>query len=506
MKTEAGKKRYICIHGHFYQPPREDPWSGKIEEQPTAHPFHDWNQRISVECYAPNAAARILGPDGQVRRFLNNYSHMSFNFGPTLLRWMEAEAPDTYAAVIQADQESQAIFSGHGSAIAQAYHHSILPLANTRDKYTEVFWGIADFAHRFGRQPEGMWLAETAVNTDTLEVLAELGIRFTILSPFQAGRIRNPVTAEWEDVSGGLVDTRLPYKAILPSGREIAIFFYDGVLAKNVAFEGLLHDGSTFFRRFFDPFSDEPGIELSHIATDGESYGHHHRFGEMALAFALDAVRNDRNVNLTVYGEFLALHPPTIQVEIVEDSAWSCAHGIGRWQTDCGCETGGQAGWTQAWREPLRESLNWLRDAIASLFDLTARRYVKDPWQARNDYINLLLDDSPTVQAEFFNKWAAGPLVRAEKERVLKLMEMQRQALMMFTSCGWFFNDLAGIETLQILRYAARAIELAEELFGEPLEAGFLNRIAAASSNDPLEGNGRDIYLRHIKSVRSAAE
>lgn len=489
------QERFLCIHGHFYQPPRENPWTGRIEEQKGAHPYHDWNEKINTESYTPNTAARIL--IGENVTTVNNYQKISFNFGPTLLRWLELEAPDTYRAILEADRESRRHFSGHGSALAQAYHHSILPLCNARDKRTEVFWGRRDFEMRFGRTPEGMWLSEAAVDLDTLEVLSEQGIRFAILSPFQAAWVRSHRKGRWVDVSAGEIDTRTPYRVFLPSGREMNLFFYDSTISKAVAFEHLLRNGDLFAQRLLgglDVKRDQ--AQLVHIATDGETYGHHHQFGEMALAYALDFIEKNHLARLTVYGEFLDRYPPKDLVEIRNKSSWSCPHGIGRWYTDCGCQTGGEAGWNQRWREPLREALNWLRDQAAEPFERELGLLLKEPWAARNDYIEVILD--PSQEDRFFADHARRSLSAAEKERSIQLLELQRNALTMFTSCGWFFNDVSGIETVQILKYAKRVIELGEGLFQADWERRFLQYLSRAKSNIPEEGNASDIYSKHV--------
>ena len=295
--------RYICIHGHFYQPPRENPWLEAIELQDSAYPYHDWNERITAECYAPNAVSRILDAENRITRLVNNYAKISFNFGPTLLGWLAATAPEVYQAVLAADRQSRETFSGHGSAIAQPYNHVILPLANHRDRYTQIYWGIRDFEHHFGRAPEGMWLPETAVDLESLEILAELGMRFTILAPHQASRVRSIGSRTWDSVAGGQIDPTRAYEQRLPSGRTLAIFFYDGPVSRAVAFEGLLSRGESFADRLNSAFSEERDWpQLVHIATDGESYGHHHRFGEMALSYALNCIEANQLARLTNYG------------------------------------------------------------------------------------------------------------------------------------------------------------------------------------------------------------
>jgi alpha-amylase/alpha-mannosidase (GH57 family) len=433
-------ERYLCIHGHFYQPPRENPWLEAIELQDSAFPYHDWNERITAECYAPNATARKLDGDGRILDIVNNYSGISFNFGPTLLAWMQERAPDVLAAIIEADKQSRERFSGHGSALAQAYNHMILPLANPRDKATQVRWGIRDFEHRFGRKPEGMWLAETVADTPSLEVLAEHAIKFTILSPFQASRVRPLKGGQWTDVNGGRVDPSRPYLVRLPSKRSVAVFFYDAPVSKAVAFEQLLNSGEGFASRLMDGFDDgRQWDQLVHIATDGESYGHHHRYGEMALAHALHHIETSHLAKLTNYGEFLEQHPPVMEAQIHEKSAWSCSHGVGRWFADCGCNSGGRPGWHQRWRAPLREALDWLRDTLAPRFELKAAELLQDPWAARDDYISVILDRSDESVAAYFQRHAKKPLDEEQQVTVLRLMELQRHAMLMYTSCGWFF-------------------------------------------------------------------
>lgn len=493
-------EKFVCIHGHFYQPPRENPWLESVELQDSAAPWHDWNERITVECYAPNATARILNGEGKIENIISTYSKISFNFGPTLLAWMREKMPHTHEAIIAADRLSREHFSGHGSAVAQVYNHMILPLANARDKFTQIFWGIRDFEFRFGRKPEGMWLAETAADTETLDALAQQGIRFTILSPFQANRFRRIGERNWRNASGGRIDPTRAYRAKLPSKREIAVFFYDAPVSQAVAFEKLLESGEKLAGRLLGAFSDERNWDqLVHIATDGESYGHHHRHGEMALAYAVQYIEQNNLAKLTNYGEFLEKHPPQHDVHIHEMTAWSCTHGVGRWMADCGCNSGGHPGWNQSWRAPLREALDWLRDQLASHFEAKAREFLHDPWRARNHYIDVILNRSPEVRDKFFAAEAKRDLNEAERVTVLKLLELQRHAMLMYTSCGWFFDELSGIETVQVIQYAARAIQLGSEIFGEDFEPEFLNRLERAKSNIPEHGDGREIYRKFVK-------
>jgi alpha-amylase/alpha-mannosidase (GH57 family) len=559
----APPQRYLCVHGHFYQPPRENPWLETVELQESAAPYHDWNERITSECYAPNGASRIVNQRRQIIRIVNNYARMSFNFGPTLLSWLEDFAPRTYRMIQDADQSSAALYSDHGSALAQVYNHIIMPLASERDARTQIRWGIADFEHRFGRKPEGMWLAETAVSRSVLDLLAQERIKFTVLAPHQAARIRQlsttdagsksvepttkPVilsearsaqpkdpdasettptaeplsttTAPWTETPDSTVDTTRPYLVHLDNGRSITVFFYDGPASRAIAFEGLLNDGETFARRLTSSFNpDKPSSEpqLAHVATDGESYGHHHKHGEMALSYALNWVQDSNLARLTNYGEFLEKFPPTWEAEVAENTSWSCAHGVERWRSDCGCN-GGHPGWNQRWRTPLREALDLLRDRTAPLAEAVAAPLLKDLWAARDAYIHVILDRSSDNLDRFFAAHATRTLTSAERITVFELLELQRHTQLMYTSCGWFFDDISGIETVQIIAYAGRVIQLATKLFTDPdlfttpdlsirsafeLEADFLAILATAESNDPDAGNGAEVYGRFVNAGR----
>jgi alpha-amylase/alpha-mannosidase (GH57 family) len=506
--------RYLCIHGHFYQPPRENPWLEAVETQDSAAPYHDWNERITVECYARNGASRIQNDRNEIAHILNNYARISFNFGPTLLSWMQEKAPRAYRSILEADKQSQARFSGHGSAIAQVYNHIIMPLANQRDKRTQIAWGIADFEHRFHRKPEGMWLAETAVDTPTLELLAASGIRFTILAPAQCAAVRPLAQApvaeaaaeieeeSWQDRPDASVDPRHPYLVRLPSGHSITIFFYDGPLSRAIAFERLLDSGEGFAQRLAGGFRYDNTPQLVHVATDGESYGHHHRFGEMALSYALEYTEDHHLAKLTNYGEFLEKFPPRWEARIYENTSWSCAHGIERWRSNCGCN-GGKPGWNQLWRTPLRQALDELRDDLAPLTREAAASIFHDYDQARDAYISVLLDHSKADA--FLAAQTTDAVHRSPRRIALTLMELERHAQFMYTSCGWFFDDISGIETVQIIAYAARAIELATALFGDratALEQQFITTLAQARSNVPEEGDGATIYRKRARSLQ----
>lgn len=505
------KNKFICIHGHFYQPPRENAWLEVIEVQDSSHPYHDWNERISAECYAPNASSRILDEDGVIKNIVNNYSQISFNFGPTLLSWMEANDPETYQAILEADKDSMSNFNGHGSAIAQVYNHIILPLANSRDKETQVVWGIRDFEKRFRRKPEGMWLAETAVDVESLEILARHNITFTILAPRQAKSIRRIGEEEWTDVNEGNLDTRNAYRVNLPSGKSIVVFFYNGSVSQGIAFNGLLNDGRRLAGSLLDSFGVEDDPQLVNVATDGETYGHHHRHGDMALAFCLNYIGKLGDAQITNYAEFVSMFPPRFEAEVIENSSWSCVHGVERWRSNCGCNSGANPGWHQQWRGPLREALDWLRDTAAELFDREGRKFLTDPWQARNEYIDVILDRSektvdqffkdqinfhaPGVHTGFGGEWKS---VDHDASKIFRLMEMQRHAMLMYTSCGWFFDEVSGIETVQVLQYACRVIQLANQNGNLDLESEFLHRLEKAPSNVPSLENAAHVYRKYV--------
>lgn len=494
----SNTNRYICIHGHFYQPPRENAWLEVIEKQDSAAPFHDWNERINFECYAPNAAARILDEERFITGIVNNYIRISFNLGPTLLSWLEQRDPATYQLILDADAKAQERYEGHGSAIAQAYNHLIMPLANDRDRETQTIWGIKDFEHRFKRKARGMWLSETAVNTATLEDLAKHGVEFTILAPRQAKAYRKIGDPDW--IEGG-VDPRRPYLCKLPSGRTISVFVYDGNVSQAVAFEGLLNNGKNFAKRLKGALDGRTEPQLVHIATDGESYGHHHRYGEMALAACLNDIEADESVTLINYSQYLDKFPPKFELQIHENTSWSCVHGVERWRSNCGCHTGGEAGWHQKWRAPLRETLDWLRDKLIPIYEREGSKYLRDVWEARNNYIQVLLHNrSEESIAQFFKTHALYPLGEKEQTHVLRLIEMQRHSMLMYTSCAWFFNEISGIETNQTLQYANRAIHYAKQVGNVDLHEEFIERLAKAPSN--IHASGAESYIKNVVPAR----
>jgi len=478
-------EKYVCIHGHFYQPPRENPWLDEIEEQPTAAPWHDWNQRIAEECYAPNTAVPVEddGHEGEPTTF-NNFSRISFDAGPTLLWWLERSRPDILEAISEADRLGIERFSGHGPALAQGYNHLIHPLAGSRDKTTQILWGISDFRYRFGRDPEGLWLPETAVDTGSLESMAAQGIRFTILGPHQAVAVRPIGSGEWtrlreeEQDNGEMGGSGFTRPAGLDTDHEAFV-------------ERLLLDPE------HDHRSDRP--RLIHFATDGETFGHHFKGGEQTLARALARLESGSEAELTVYGEFLERFPPTHEVRIAENTSWSCPHGVERWRSDCGCAGGRYSEGDQAWRLPLREALDWLRDSTAELFEREAGRYLTDPWRARDSYIDVLLDPSAETIDRFMDEQSHPGITPEEARKVLPFLELQRYAMLMYTSCGWFFDDPGDIETVQILRYAGMVIQIARAQTGTDLEPGFLSILKAAVSNEPEPGNGATIFEQQVR-------
>lgn len=481
---------YLVIHGHFYQPPRENPWLGIVEKEASAHPWHDWNRRITEECYAPNWWARVYGPKGELKEVLNNYAFMSFDFGPTLLNWLRRHAPRVYKAILLGDLQSRRRYGGHGAAIAHPYSHIILPLAHPEDRRLDIHWGILDFRLRFGRDPEGMWLPECAVDTDTLEDLVDEGISFVLLSPQQAKRTRRP-EGYWQEVDGSRMDTFRPYKVKLPSGRELSVFFLHHGLSMGVSFGDLLRDGEKFLWAIREAMP-QGGHPLVAIVSDGETFGHHKPFGEMALSYIFWTLQRKEGPKLTVFGEFLEKYPPEDEVELHERSSWSCAHGLGRWERDCGCSTGAHPEWNQKWRRPLREALNWLRENLRDLFATEGEKVFFDPQRARLEYMEVFVE--PSRKEAFLKEHLKG----SHPGKALGLLEMERESLLMFTSCAWFFDDPSGIETLLALKHAARAIDLARIYGGIDLERGFLERLREVKSNIPEKGTGKDLYLKEV--------
>ena len=504
LRTATGV--YVTVHGHFYQPPRENPYLDTIERQPSATPFHDWNERIHHECYRPNAFARVLNERGDVIGIVNNYEYLSFNIGPTLMSWLERYDVEVYQRILEADRKSCDRLNGHGNAIAQVYNHIIMPLANERDKYTQIRWGKEDFRSRFGRDPEGMWLAETAVDYPTLEALVAEGIRFIVLAPSQAERCRlipndeQPVS-QWIEVGGSQIDPTRPYRCFLANGKHIDIFFYDGPISRDMGFNEVLSNSHHFAGRLSQAVrGDHRPAQLISVATDGETFGHHKGGTEKCLAFAFTQEFPTRNWTVTNFAHYLSINPPTWEVELKPVTAWSCAHGVDRWQEDCGCGGGGL--WHQKWRRPLRDALDWLRDKLTKVYEETGSKLFLDPWQARDEYIQVVRDRSAANVDHFLTRHRKRKLTPAEQVDALRLLEMQRHALLMYTSCGWFFEEISRPEGVQILRYAARALELAGEISGIQLEKGFLRRLNQALSNVDFFRHGGEVYRQLVVSAQ----
>ncbi|MDR3553629.1 MAG: DUF3536 domain-containing protein, partial [Syntrophobacteraceae bacterium] len=501
------EKKYICVHAHFYQPPRENPWIEEIEREDSAAPYHDWNERIHQECYRANSGARIVDDRNRILDLVNNYRYLSFNFGPTLISWIERHHPWVYRNILDADRRSVEALDGHGNALAQVYNHIIMPLANRRDKLTQIRWGIGDFEHRFGRPPEGMWLAETAVDRETLFLLAQEGIKFTILSPYQALRYRfQGGDTQWREASGGSIPTGRAYRYSCGGGKYIHIFFYDSALAHGIAFDRLLEHSSRLLGQIDGAWSQrartgEPW--LVHTATDGETYGHHFKFGDMALGTAFNELRRDPSAQIVNYGWFLAAFPVVADVEIIERTAWSCAHGVGRWSADCGCHLGGEPGWNQKWRGPLRQSFDYLRDGLAKHFQAQmAKLSSHNPWEVRDKYIEAILDRKGAGTERFVSAHLVGGVRSPDATRFLQLLEMERFSLFMYTSCGWFFDEISQLEAVLVLKYAAMAMDLAHKTGSPDLSPGFLKLLESAPSNLPEYGNGANVFARKVRSVQ----
>jgi alpha-amylase/alpha-mannosidase (GH57 family) len=492
--------RFVCIHGHFYQPPRENPWTDEVSPEESAAPYHDWNERITEECYEPNTHARILNVRGETVLEVNNFSNISFDIGPTLLSWLRRKAPETYEAVLEADRESLSKRHGHGNAMAQNYNHLIMPLASRRDKWTQLVWGIRDFEFHFKRRPEGLWLAETAVDRETLELMAQCGIRFTVLAPHQAYRVRRlGFNRRWSYANHETIDPRVPYRIWLDHGRHIHIFFYEAPVSRAIAFQGLLGNGDELASRLLNAFLPRSRPQLVSTATDGESFGHHHRFGEMAVAYALNKIEEQALARPTNFAEFLERFGSESEVDIYENSSWSCPHGIERWRADCGCRVEPHRAGNQEWRKFLREAFDDLKTVVDEVFEREMGALVRDPWEARNDYIEVMLDDSEVTRQAFLSRHARYSLKAGEKQKFWDLLEAQKFGLFMYTSCGWFFDDVSGLEAVQGMRFAFRALELVQPYASRALEPSFLQTLRKARSCVPGQGTGEDIFMNHVK-------
>ncbi len=487
------------IHGHFYQPPREDPWIDIIEDQPSSLPYKNWNERIAKECYGPNCYSRILDNKGKIFDIINNYQYISFNFGPTLLSWLEKEEKEIYNLIIQADRFSIEMHNGHGNAIAQVYNHVIMPLQNLEDQKTQIIWGLKDFNKRFNRKSEGIWLAETAVNYETIDLLIEFGIKYIILSPEQAKGFKKIDEEKWTDVHHGGINSKRVYKIVRNHG-EIAVFYYDKEISTAISFQHLLYDANNFAQRIINNRKEN---DLIVIASDGEVYGHHEPFGDMCLAKLIKEYYLDKNIiNLLNFGEYLELFPPKYETILYlgddgQGSSWSCIHGVGRWYKDCGCNTGGKAGWNQKWRTPLREAFDEVKKSVDEYFIQEVSRYIRNPWDLRNSYIDFILNKHNFNNMEFMNKQFNIKINKKETSYILSLLEMQKNSMFMYTSCGWFFSELSGIETIQNIKYAYRAIMLMG-LAKDNVLKKFEQKLESAISNMKEYKNGRWILENMI--------
>lgn len=495
----------LVVHGHFYQPPRENPWTDEFPREPGAAPFHDWNARIHAECYRANAYARIFGAEQRIRTLVNNYERMSFNFGPTLARWVERHDPHTQRRIQEGDAaQCQAL--GHGGAIAQVWAHPITPLLSPRDRWTQIQWGLADFSRRFDRPSTGMWLPETAVNPATLDALIEAGVRFTILAPEQIAAVRKP-GKDWTAVQASTVDSGRLYRWNHSdgAGRSIAIAIFNGPLSRDLAFGAAARDAGTFLAsvRKSAEQSTAEGPCLVLAASDGELYGHHKKFADLTLAYAGHVAAADTEVEVTNLAAFLGKNPPTWEVKLVEGpngegSAWSCAHGLGRWRRHCGCQMHADPNSNQAWRGPLRDALDFLRDRAVRFFEDAGGDLFSDAWQARDVY-GEVVDASPGERLERLRTLGLRPLKQGQSaaaKRALTLMEMQRSLLLMYASCSWFFDDIAGPEAMLAMRRAVHAMDSWRDLGRRAPESGFLDILAKAKSNDPNMGTGADVFRR----------
>ncbi|HOX43486.1 MAG TPA: DUF3536 domain-containing protein [Myxococcota bacterium] len=496
---------HVIIHGHFYQPPRENPWTGSIEIQDSAAPYHDWNARVTAECYTPNGRSRVLDERGRVMDVVNNYRHLSFNFGPTLLSYLEAAQPASYRRILAADRLSLQD-RGRGNAMAQAYNHPILTLMSARDRQTQILWGLHDFRARFGREAEGLWLPETAANHLVMDDLARLGVRFTVLAPTQAEAIRPLSGGAWQEVGPGGPPTHRAYQVRTPHGPVAVLFFHEQV-SRGVAFEHLLRNAGVFADRIEGAGRAAPegdGDRLVLVATDGESYGHHEPMGDMCLAYLATRELPRRGLRLTNPSAYLDAHPPAFEVRLKPGhlglgTAWSCAHGVGRWREDCGCTTGGPPSWHQGWRAPLRAAFDALRERTDALYALQAGALFRDPWKARDEYVQVLSARKLGAARSFFERHAPRVLSDEERAQAYRLLEMQLHGLLMYTSCGWFFSDLGGLEAVQDLRYYARAAQLAELLAGAPQDGQARRSLGEARSNVPGVGTGLDLLRRAVE-------
>jgi alpha-amylase/alpha-mannosidase (GH57 family) len=503
----AVNQLYTIIHGHFYQPPREDPWTWQIDRQPSAFPAHDWNERVNKECYAANAASRVLDSAGRIEDIINNYEYISFNIGPTLINWLKQKDVYTYRRIQEADLKSRQRNGGHGNAIAQVYNHIIMPLASDKDIITEIEWGLKSFRKDFGREAEGMWLSETAINSRVAKFLISYGIKFIILSPTQAKEVKSG--SEWKDVSGGSIDPSKPY-ILEESNGTLSVFFYYGDIASKLSFQHLLRNVDSFRGELLAHNHTQKDIHLIHVATDGETYGHHEPFGDMCLSRLLYENQFRNEFIFTNYAHFLEIFPVKDFVRLKDGNegygtAWSCSHGVDRWRKDCGDSTGAPEGWNQKWREGLRNAFDFLRDRLSEAAEKEVSGLISDIWEARNNYYDVVnaasLEERTMALDRFFEKYMKKNSTASEKSFVVRMMEALSNELLMYTSCGWFFSEISGIETVQDLKYAAWIFHLVGDVLPQDTKKKFLEALSHAKSNIPEFQNGKWIFENKVEKA-----
>lgn len=492
-------KNFIILHGHFYQPPRENPWTGIVPLQKSADPYHDWNSRITKECYAANSFSRYLDTHGRIEDIVNNYEYLSFNFGPTLMGWLKEHAPNIYRKIQDADKVSIENNGGHGNAIAQGYNHTILPLDTPLDAEIQIEWGLGDFKSHFNRESEGIWLPETAVNYKIIDILIEKKIKFIILSPWQAEAIQTEDSDEWQLLGDQPVPSWRSYRIEREKG-SIAVFFYNNILAQGISFGHYLRDANTLYNKLKRLHCSRETSHLIHTATDGEIYGHHEPFGDMGLAALIKKIKDGDKFTLTNYGYYLEQYPPVYRARLKhgeenKGSSWSCFHGVSRWYKDCGCNTGGKEGWDQKWRTPVRKAYETLSKDLILLYKEEIRKISNiDPETILKKYIEVLTNKKSrnNFASEMLTEKAYSSI---NKNKLFKLLEGQKFRMYTFTSCGWFFSELSGIEPVQNLKYAYKAIEIYSHFTQKDLTDKFLDDLKEARSNIKENGTGKDIYL-----------
>ncbi len=505
----AQGERCLLVHGHFYQPPRENPWTGQIDPQLSASPWENWNFRIADECYLPMARSRIYNHDGQVSDLYNNYAHTSFNFGPTLLSWLEQYHPELLRHLQDATHFDRTF------AMAQVYSHLILPLADARDRHTQIIWGLREFQHRFGFTPPGMWLSECGIDPETVRALIDHHVKFVILSPHQASRARPFGSFDWRDVSMGAVDSRRAYRLFDIDGggrthfdRYLDVLFYTPGLNIKVSFDHLLSRPDDLKRELENCYRpDWSEAQLVSIVTDGEIYGHHEKKGEEALSRLFQDIAPALGLKVVSAYEFIRDHPPGWEVKLWngEDkrgTSWSCQHGVGRWFRDCGCKPPCPPSWNQAWRGPLRETLDTVRDRVRRVSHRELAKLIRDADDAVNDYVGIVLKPSLEERRNFVKRHAGKELDATETECLWAMLEARHNAMLMYTSCGWFFDELSGLEPVQNLRYALRAAELVQPWHDEDLAALIENTLANAKSNLEYWRDGGKVFRELVLPTR----